>query len=116
MDDPKDDALAATNGSGRRKAQHSNDSAAQRRRLLAALQVGPITTIEARRDLDVLMPAARVFELRAVGYRITTYRVEQRTECGRLHNVARYGLATGAADDSGGSRAIPMPKPPIGQS
>lgn len=65
---------------------------AQRRRLLDALRCGPITTLEARRNLEVLMPATRIFELRAVGYEIVTLRVFQETESGVKHNIARYVL------------------------
>lgn len=36
----------------------------QQKRLLAWLEAKPITTLEARHDLDILMPAARIFELR----------------------------------------------------
>ena len=39
-------------------------AAAQRARLLDALRCSPITTIEARRDLDIVMPAARIHDLR----------------------------------------------------
>ena len=43
----------------------SNSSEAQRARLLEHLkQFGSATTIELRRDLDVMMPAARAHELR----------------------------------------------------
>ena len=41
-------------------------------RLLEKLRESNVTTIEARRDLDILMPAARVFELRAIGHDIAT--------------------------------------------
>lgn len=53
---------------------------------------GSVTTVNARRDLDIMMPAARIFELRAMGHRIDTVWVEQETECGRIHRVARYVL------------------------
>ncbi|WP_412548887.1 helix-turn-helix domain-containing protein [Ralstonia pseudosolanacearum] len=70
-----------------------NSTEAQRTRLLAALRRGPVTTIEARRDLDILMPAARVFELRhREGYDIALYWVQEATQAGRLHRVARYAL------------------------
>ncbi|WP_250865605.1 helix-turn-helix domain-containing protein [Caballeronia sp. INSB1] len=46
------------------KAKFTDNTAeGQRQRLLDALKKGPVTTIEARRDLDIMMPAARVFEL-----------------------------------------------------
>lgn len=71
-----------------------NSSEAQRARLLAHLiQHGSATTIEIRRDLDVLMPAARVHELRhKFGCNITMVRVYQKTDFGKTHRVARYFL------------------------
>lgn len=71
-----------------------NSTAAQRNRLLDALLCGPITTIEARKNLDILMPAARVWELRNEGYQIETAWVWQVTDAERAHRVARYFLAT----------------------
>lgn len=67
-------------------------AAAQRARLLDALRCAPVTTLEARRNLDVLHPAMRVCELRKEGYRIDTVRVHQETECGKSHSVAKYLL------------------------
>lgn len=49
-----------------------NAAAAQRARILAHLQAGkPLTTIQGRRDLDVLHPCARVLELRPPRMRFT---------------------------------------------
>lgn len=59
-------------------------AAAQRSRFLDALLCGPITTLDARRNLDILMPAARVRELRLEGYRIVTVRTHQETDSGKL--------------------------------
>ena len=51
----------------------SNTNAAmQRARLLDALKRRELTTLQARRELDVLHPAARVMELRRNGYAIAT--------------------------------------------
>lgn len=72
--------------------RNDNSAHSQRARLVAALELRSVTTIEARRDLDILMPAARVFELRARGYDIKTLWVDDLTECGRKHRVARYWL------------------------
>lgn len=72
-----------------------NSAAAQRSRLLDWLRKGPITTLEARRVLDILMPAARVFELRAQGFDILMCRVWQYTSTGKRHSVARYSLVSG---------------------
>lgn len=87
----------AANVSGLGKTQHGNSSEAQRQRLLTALAVAPVSTIEARRDLDILAPAPRVFELRARGYRVDTVRIVQQTECGKRHSVALYVLQPATA-------------------
>jgi len=66
---------------------------AQRKRLLNHLRRGPIDTIAARRDLNIMMPAARIRELRKAGYLIRTSRVAKRDDLGREHsNVAMYSL------------------------
>ncbi len=85
---------------GHPKAAHNsqanyNDNSApsQRMRLLRRLRESNLTTIEARRDLDILMPAARVFELRAIGHDIATVWTNASTDCGRTHRIARYVLA-----------------------
>ncbi|MBI4804619.1 MAG: helix-turn-helix domain-containing protein [Desulfovibrio sp.] len=70
----------------------ANTSDAQRKRLLEVLRNRSLTTLEARRELDVLHPAARVMELRKQGYDIQTIRVPDLTSEGRAHNVARYIL------------------------
>ena len=49
-----------------------------------------MTTVEARRELDILMPAARVFELRAMGHDIATVWTLGVTEYGRKHRIAQY--------------------------
>lgn len=90
-----------TNKKGRPKAAQSNlsnvyyadlSAAAQRARLLDALRCAPVTTLEARRNLDVLHPAMRVCELRKDGYQIDTIRIQQETDGGVAHNVAKYVL------------------------
>jgi hypothetical protein len=51
----------------------STKASSQRQRILDHLRNhGPLTTLAARRELDVMHPAARVQELRARGYRIIT--------------------------------------------
>lgn len=74
-----------------------NDVERQRDRVLAALQEGPLSTVEARRWLDVMHPAMRVLELRAIGLRIDTVWSLEPTECGRLHRMGRYHLRVGVA-------------------
>lgn len=71
-----------------------NAATAQRARLLEALRSGPLSTLEARRELDVLHPAARVQELRERGHPITTTWTFEATPCGERHRVARYVLLT----------------------
>jgi hypothetical protein len=100
--EPTNDKAAGLAGAGgfegdadNRQHHAGNTAAAQRARLLDWLRRGPITTIEARRALDILMPAARVHELRALGFKILTHWVRQETTEGRLHLVALYSLASG---------------------
>lgn len=71
---------------------------AQRGRLLDALRSGPVSALYAVIELDILRPAARVFELRADGYPIHTHwRVD--TINGQQHRVASYVLLTGDSND-----------------
>ena len=95
MEKEKGHPQAAQNTHG----DHNDNSAhTQRLLMLAALKVKQsITTIEARRDLDILMPATRVFELRAMGYDIATIWTQGITECGRKHRIARYVLRQSAS-------------------
>lgn len=79
-------------------ANHTTDTsdlatAAQRQRLLEALRKGPVDTFTARAVLNIMMPAARVKELRLAGYAIITLRVRLPDAAGVEHNgVARYVL------------------------
>jgi len=68
---------------------------AQRARLLERLQLGPVDTFEARSELNIMMPAARIKELREAGHDIQTHRLTLTDEQGRTHHgVARYYLGT----------------------
>ncbi len=69
-----------------------SSSAEQRKRLLERLQHQPVSTLEARRELDVLHPAGRVQELRESGFNIVTHWSLEPSECGQSHRVARYVL------------------------
>jgi hypothetical protein len=69
-----------------------NSAAAQRRKALDLLRCGPKSTLQLRRDGDILAPAARILELRRRGVEIITQWVHQATDCGRLHRVALYVL------------------------
>lgn len=72
---------------------HDTSNGAQRRRSLKRLQQGPVDTLTLRRELCVLMPAARIKELRDLGYNISTTRVSLADEQGVWHKgVALYTL------------------------
>lgn len=72
---------------------NSNSAHAQRQRLLDALCRYMVSTIAARRDLDIMMPASRVHELRhRYGYQIDKVWIKQPTDSGKLHRVALYVL------------------------
>jgi Helix-turn-helix domain len=74
------------------KSSAGNDAAAQRLRALDLLRSGPKSTIQLRRDGDILAPAARILELKRRGCDILTQWVQQATDCGKLHRVALYVL------------------------
>ncbi len=75
------------------KSAHSDNAAvAQRARLLATLKHRKLTTLQARRELDVLHPAARVMELRKAGHDVVMEWTEDVTSEGFMHRVARYVL------------------------
>ncbi|MGF6141324.1 helix-turn-helix domain-containing protein [Pseudomonas laurylsulfatiphila] len=67
---------------------------AQRRWLLDWMHNrGPIDTLTARRDLNILMPASRIKELKNQGYTFHTRRITITDEHGRSHsNIALYTL------------------------
>jgi len=73
-----------------------NAADTQRHRLAAALHRFAVSTIEARRYLDILHPAGRAKELRAAGLDIITLREKQETEAGVPHWVGLYVLRRGA--------------------
>ena len=85
---------APSNGTPSTPRSNSNSAQDQRKRLLDYLRTrGSIDTITARRELDILCPAARVLELRhKYGHRIDTVKIMQPTDCGKLHTVAKYVL------------------------
>lgn len=73
-------------------ASAKNSAEAQRGRLLAALVRGPVDTVRAYRELDILHVPRRVFELRKQGYDISTQWAERYTEAGEPHRVGVYVL------------------------
>ncbi|MDQ7975912.1 helix-turn-helix domain-containing protein [Paraburkholderia sp. SARCC-3016] len=77
---------------------NGNDADAQRRRILEFLrQHRSLSTIDARHQIDVLHPAARVMELRRIGHEIMTVWAHEYTPEGRKHRVARYHLVQEAS-------------------
>ena len=73
----------------------TNSAQAQQLRLLAHLHAyGSITTIYARKHLDIMHPAGRIRGLRKEGHKIETHWVTELSEAGRLHRVARYVVAS----------------------
>ncbi|MDX8399809.1 MAG: helix-turn-helix domain-containing protein [Gallionellaceae bacterium] len=71
----------------------SNSLESQRFRILERLRNGSATTIELRADLDVMMPAARIFELRHdYNCEICKVMISDETLAGNSHTVALYSL------------------------
>ncbi len=65
----------------------------QRQIILGALMVSAQSTINLRHSFGVMMPAARVKELRDIGYQIDTVRVSESTPDGIKHKaIAKYVL------------------------
>lgn len=74
----------------------SNAIFVQRDRLLKMLQQGSCTTFEARHKLDIVQPAARIFELRhKYGYNIITHWENDINPGGGKHRIAKYVLMSG---------------------
>lgn len=74
----------------------SNDvsSESQRAKILSRLKVKTLTTQQARTELDIFHPAARVLELRALGHNIQTH--WETVETGHnKHRIAKYVLFIG---------------------
>ena len=85
---------------------NNTSTEAQRKRLLATLQKHPVTTYEARRDLEIWHPAMRVLELKKLGHDIDTVLIDQFSEDGVKHlRVAKYVLrSTHVSQAQGGAR------------
>lgn len=90
----KENARQPKSTSAKTKPKFTDNSAeGQRARLLEALKCGPLTTIEIRHDLDIMMPAARVHELRHIeDQNIDMHWVSRPTAAGNLHRVGMYVL------------------------
>lgn len=77
-----------------KKNLSANSNAAQRARLLNYLREFSCTTLQARDELNIMSPAARVKELREAGYNIVTNWVIDSDHEGREHKVGQYVLLT----------------------
>ena len=72
---------------------YSTDTNSQRQRLLTWLLTGPISTLQARKELDIFHPAARIQELRDQGHKIITH--WKTVDTGKAkHRIASYVLLT----------------------
>lgn len=87
-------APLAGKGEVKKPRSHFNSLAAQRQRLMDWFRAhGMVSTLAARRELDILAPAARVHELRhRYGLKIDLVWVKEPTDCGRVHRVGQYVL------------------------
>ena len=87
---------ATPKSSPNQSPRHINASHHQRQRILEALrQAGSLglTTIQMREQLDIMMPGARVYELRhGHGYNIYLSWDRERTAQGHEHTCGRYIL------------------------
>lgn len=92
MNTTNDKDVLRNNTPSQTPRSNSNSAHAQRQRLLEHLKIAPINTVTARRELDILCPAARVLELRRRGYRIETLWIDYKTDCSKVHRVALYIL------------------------
>lgn len=70
----------------------AQSAAAQRQRILEHLKCGPLTTLQARKQLDIMHPAARCLELRKRGLDIRTEWTTEYSVGGSKHRIAKYSL------------------------
>jgi len=78
----------------KKSQQSSVCTKSQRNRILEWLRIKPLTTLDARCELDVMHPASRVQELKAQGHNICTHWETVDTGKGK-HRVASYVLLAG---------------------
>jgi hypothetical protein len=90
---------ATPRGSSRKRdVRHDTSRDAQRYRLLARLRRGPVDTLVLRSEENILMPAARVKDLREAGHTIHVQRIKRTDDYGREHRgIALYSLVRRAA-------------------
>lgn len=88
------------NGTSDNSNHRETSAVAQRYRLLTALKIAPVNTFEARERLNIMMPAARVKELRNTGHEVITERIQLMDSGGVMHyGVAKYILIRCASSD-----------------
>lgn len=92
MDKKKADQQA----SPKKSRLNDTSAAGQHARLLAHLREhGSVDTITARRELNIMHPAARIQELRELGHAIKSHPTTLTDDHGRQHRgVATYYLTT----------------------
>jgi hypothetical protein len=71
----------------------TQDRRSQSVRILSALKRGPITQMDALREMSCLRLAARVHELRMAGHTIISERVESGGKCFARYRLVRRGQA-----------------------
>ncbi|MES9958549.1 MAG: helix-turn-helix domain-containing protein [Sedimenticola sp.] len=82
----------------------SNSAGHQRLAILLFLQTtGPLATLQARQELGICHPAARVLELRKLGHNIITRWHADHDSTSTRHRVARYVLLSSKQDSEDGS-------------
>lgn len=102
----KNKGLAAdtTNPSSTTRKIKFTDNTAhnQRIKLLDWLfEYGSITTAQAREQLDIMSPAARILELKRAGYLIVTIWIDWVSDFAIRHRVAKYVLTQKQPNASG---------------
>ena len=75
--------------------KYSTDSKSQRARLLEWLLISTITTLQARQELDIMNPSARIQELVAAGHNIVSSRTVDDSGKAKHSGVAIYALLSG---------------------
>lgn len=96
---PTSDTATKENAPARARAEsnadngHHNDNSAHSQRSLILewfRTCNTLTTLQARQQLDVMHPAARVQELKSRGSKIVTVWTTDTTPEGKAHRVAKY--------------------------
>jgi len=84
-----------------KEESYFTDSASQRQRILQWLLTATLTTLQARKELDVMHPAMRILELRDQGHNIVTH--WETVDTGKAkHRVASYVLLADTSLSLGG--------------